>query len=518
MTTPRVLIIGGGAVGALLACDLLSQSVPVRVVDARASLTESDPHSRAVMIWPRVLELLRKVDLADRLVDRGHPVKDVSFFSSGRHLGAVRLDRMGAAYPFGLGIVQRELEELLWARVNELGGEVEVGVRLAELDVSGPRPLARMLHADGSIEEARPDWLIGADGAGSTVREALGIDYPGVPFPLGIALGDFPITGPIRSGVEYHYSAHGMLPLVHLPGRVARLATVVLPGEQDWSDRPRADWQTMVNERTNRPYTLGEPLWKRTYYPRPGVAERFRRGRVVLVGDAAHSVVPLGGQGLNLGLQDAFALGWRLSGVLRAELGEGVLDDYDTERRLAVEQVRTLIRAEMSLSAVDTPAQRRRRDAGIRLAHRTGVLRRVIAPLMSQIGLSYAPHKGRLWTSSLRIKARPGDRLPIFHGHGPRELAPVLDGGAHVALMWPGARAGDTWLRHVSTAENTLKGRVARVHDLAGLRGANRRRFTRLFGLRPTVALVRPDGHLAYSAPADQPDLAAAYLPNQTGR
>lgn len=518
MTTPKVLIIGGGAVGALLACDLLSQSVPVRVVDARASLTESDPHSRAVMIWPRVLELLRKVDLADRLIDRGRRVHDVSFFSSGRHLGVVRLDRMGAAYPFGLGIVQRELEELLWTRVNELGGEVEVGVRLEGLDVSGPRPLATMRHADGTIEEARPDWLIGADGAGSMVRETLGIEYPGVPFPLGIALGDFPITGPNRSGVEYHYSARGMLPLVHLPGGVARLATVVLPGEQDWSDRPRADWQSMVDERTSLPYTLGEPVWKRTYYPRPGVAEHFRQGRVVLVGDAAHSVVPLGGQGLNLGLQDAFALGWRLSGVLRADLGEGVLDDYDTERRLAVEQVRTLIRAEMSLSAADIPAQRRRRDAGIRLAYRTGVLQRVIAPLMSQVGLSYAPHEGPLWTLPLRIKARRGDRLPVFHGHGSGESAPVLDGGAHVALLWPGVRRGDTWPRHVSAAQNALTGRVACVHDLAALRGAHRRRFLRLFGVRPTMALVRPDGHLAYSAPADRPDLAAAYLLDQTRR
>ncbi|MBW5486983.1 FAD-dependent monooxygenase [Streptomyces bambusae] len=511
MTGQNILIVGAGAVGTLLACDLLQQGVPVRLVDSRPPQEPFDPHSRAVMIWPRLLELLEKTGITDELVARGFRADDVSFFSRGRRLGTVPMTGLGAAHPYGLGIVQRELEDLLRARLAELGGTIEYGIELTALDNAGPRPVAALRHADGSTEHTEADWLIGADGAGSTTRRLLDIPYPGIPFPLGIALGDFPVTGPRVSTVEYHYADTGLLPMVHLPDGVCRLATVVMPGEADWSDRPLADWQRMVDERTSLPYRLGEPLWTRTYFPRPGVAERFRDGRVVLVGDAAHSVVPLGGQGLNLGLQDAFNLGWKLAGVVRGEYDEAIVDTYDTERRQAVEQVRTLIRTEMELSGAPTPRARLLRDLKVAAAHRSGYLRYVAAPLMSQTGLSYAPADEPLWRATLRRRARPGDRLPFFHRTRQYAGAPVLDQHHPVALLWPGHPPVAGWQATAGHAREVLGPRLP-VHDLARLTRPGRAALAPLFGPRPLIALVRPDGHLAHLAPADRPQDCLGHL------
>ncbi|MFD8286775.1 FAD-dependent monooxygenase [Streptomyces lavendulae] len=517
MTGQGVLIIGAGAVGTLLACDLLQQSVPVRIVDAKPPQEEFDPHSRAVMIWPRVLELLEKTGIADELVSRGFRADDVSFFSRGRRLGTVPMTKLGAARPYGLGIVQSELEVLLHRRLTELGGTIEYGTELTALDTSGPLPTATLRHTGGRTEQVETDWLIGADGAGSVTRRLLGIPYPGIPFPLGIALGDFPVTGPRVSTVEYHYADSGLLPLVHLPDGVCRLATIVAPGETDWSDRPLADWQRMVDERTSLPYRLGEPLWTRTYHPRPGVAERFREGRVVLVGDAAHSVVPLGGQGLNLGLQDAFNLGWKLAGVVRGDWDERIVDTYDTERRKAVEQVRTVIRTEMQLSGAATVRDRRLRDLKVAAAHRTGLLRHVAAPLMSQIGLGYAADDEPLWRSALHRRARPGDRLPFFHRTRQHAGAPVLDQREHIALLWPGRRPAADWQTVADGARRVLADRLA-VHDLARLSPSGRAATAPLFGRQPVIALVRPDGHLAHLAAAHRPAESLGHLDRLVSR
>ncbi|MGF1426762.1 FAD-dependent oxidoreductase [Kitasatospora sp. LaBMicrA B282] len=504
MSTAEVLIVGGGAVGSLLACDLVQQGVPVRLVDSKPSLAESDPHSRAVMIWPRVLELLEKTGITAELVARGRPAHDVSFFAGGRRLGTVPLGGLDTPYPFGLGIVQRELEDLLWDRLAELGGRVECGTELIGLDNTGPLPRATLRHRDGRVEEVTPQWLVGADGAGSATRRLLGIGYPGLPFPVGIALGDFPIEGPAVSGVEYHYGPTGLLPLVHLPDGICRLATIVPPGEADWSARPLADWQAMVEDRASLPYRLGAPLWTRTYHPRPGVAERFRAGRVLLAGDAAHSVVPLGGQGLNLGLQDALNLGWKLAGVVRGRWDQALLDGYDTERRQAVEQVRAVIRTEMELSAPPSPQAAAERDAAISAAERSGFLRAVAAPLMSQLALSHAPLDGPLWRVPLRRRPAVGDRVPLCHATRREPAEPLLDQAEHLALLWPGERCPADWRGTVDHARRTLADRVA-THDLGTLGAAGRGRLRRSLGPDPLLALVRPDGHLAQLTAVDRP-------------
>jgi len=135
-TQPDVLIIGAGAVGTMLACDLLQQDIGVRMVDRKDVLDDGDPHSRAVLIWPRMLELLRRIGVVEELVEIGFQISGIGYYSRGRRLGVVPMNELGTASPFTLALPQREIERVLRERHKELGGTVELGVTLEERELT----------------------------------------------------------------------------------------------------------------------------------------------------------------------------------------------------------------------------------------------------------------------------------------------------------------------------------------------------------------------------------------------
>jgi len=502
MSDPDVLVVGGGAVGTMLACDLLQQGVSVRVVDRKEVLDNGDPHSRAVLIWPRMLELLRRIGVVDDLVALGFQITGVGYFSRGKRLGTVPMNRLGTASPFTLSLPQREIEAVLRARFVELGGTYELGVTLTAVEPE--EPSAELRHADGTVEVVRPKWMIGADGVSSTTRKLLGVPYPGKPFELGISIGDFPVAGPVGTEVEYHYSRNGLLPLIPMGNGIGRLASIVPPVGDGWQSLSREQLQAIVDKRASLPYEIGEPRWIRTFQPRPGIAERFRVGQVLLVGDAAHCVVPLGGQGLNLGIQDAFNLGWKLGGVIRGRLAEPVIDTYDTERRRAAEQVTTVVDKQILSAKQIKPLPMLVRDSLFAVARMTGLMDRLAAPLISQVGLAYGKPQRRSLLRPQPKRARPGRRVPFFSA----PTGAVLDQDRHTVLLWPGKAVPRDWAAVVEHATASF-GSLAAVRDLAS---EDRAALTSHFGGKPLALLVRPDGHLAATAPAGAFEPVLAHL------
>lgn len=508
---PEVLIVGAGAVGLMLACELLQHGVGVRVVDRREVLDNGDPHSRAVLIWPRMLELLHRIGVVEELVSLGFRITGVSYYSSGRRLGTVPMDNLGTARPYTLSLPQREIERVLRKRHEELGGTVELGVKLEELDNSGPLPAAVLRREGQDPETVRPQWLIGADGVGSTTRRLLGIDYPGKPFELGISIGDFPVTGPVGRDVEYHYSRNGLLPLIPMGRGVGRLASIVPPVGDGWQSLDHAQLQSIVDKRASLPYRIGEPKWVRTFQPRPGIAERFRDGRCLLAGDAAHCVVPLGGQGLNLGIQDVFNLSWKLSGVVQGRLREEILDSYDTERRVAAHQVTAVVDKQILAARQIKRWPSLLRDTLMTLGRWAGLDHRLAAPLISQVGLAYGEPQSRSLVRPQPRRVRVGQRVPFFPPSAPGSSRPPLDPIRHIVLLWPGRRVAGDRAGTLAAVRAAVGGRTP-VHDLADLPGDERRTLLATFGPRPVLAVVRPDGHLAHLSPVSRPGAVADFL------
>ncbi|TDQ48477.1 FAD-dependent monooxygenase [Actinorugispora endophytica] len=513
MTDP-VMIVGAGPVGMVLACELLQQGVPVRLIDAARG---HSAHSRATVMWPRLLELLNRTGLSDRLVQSGHRLDGVAYFSSGRPLGTAWMNRLtDTPYPFAVGIPQSTTEEIIEERLAELGGKIEHGTRLVALSgEEGPRPAVVLEHSDGATEEVAPPWLVGADGAHSTLRKLLGISFEGEQFDVSFAITDAEVSGPVPMNVvSYCYTENGSLALGPLGSNVCRVA-VSVPHPEDDTPPSREFFQSIVDERAPGRNVLGELRFSTTFRVHARIAERFRDGRFLLAGDSAHIMSPAGAQGMNTGLQDAVNLGWRLGGVLRGALPEDVLTGYDRERRGAAHTVARSTARQTRWGMFRRPAQIAVRDAVFRTATATGLVQRTIAPLIAQTDVRYPPAdaapaaRGRRPLPGVRLPVLPTALPPAGRAAGPdgRAWARVA-ADALTVLLWPGQRPRPGWAGTVSAVRAAASD--AAVVEVPAGDGP----FAAVLGGAPAVAVVRHDGHLLASlAPersADLPGVLAA--------
>ncbi len=508
----QVLIVGAGPVGMLLACELLAQGVEVRLVDAAR---EHSAHSRATIIWPRLLELLRHTDITDRLVDCGHPLDGVSYFSHGRPLGTAWMNRLtDTPYPFALGIRQSQTEEIIEGRLAELGGKIEHGLRLTEIrDAGGPRPVA-VLAGPAGEEEVETQWLIGADGAHSSVRKLAGASFEGAEFDVSFAVTDAEVMGDVPLNVlSYCYSPEGSLAFAPLGGGISRVA-VSVPHTMDGTTPSREFYQSIVDERAPGQNLLGELRFSTVFRVHARIAASFRIGHCLLVGDAAHIMSPAGAQGMNTGLQDAVNLGWRLGGVLRGQLSEQVLDGYDRERRNAAHAVARTTTLQTDWGLLRRRFQIAARDVVVGAASASGMLQRALAPLVAQTGVRYpAVTPGRLLRESInpRRRTQPGERLPVLpvasdsapagevQVVGQTWLAVPSD--RFTVLRWPGDRTPLDWAE-LGERVRVLAGPEVAVVDARYSEGA----AARALGRAPALAVVRPDGYLVATVDPSQPD------------
>jgi hypothetical protein len=206
-------------------------------------------------------------------------------------------------------------------------------VRLTHLDAHGTdRPLATLTHADGTVERVAADWVVGADGARSAVREHLGMDFPADSGEILFAIGDAQVGGQVRDELVYAYRRDGALGVAPLADGAFRIAFSV-PSWDDGEAPPRELFQRMVDRLAPTPGEVGELRWSTVFRAQRRTARTFRAGRVFLAGDAAHTHPPTGGLGLNTSVQDAYNLGWKLAAVLASRAPAALLETYEEERR-----------------------------------------------------------------------------------------------------------------------------------------------------------------------------------------
>ncbi len=323
-----VIVVGGGPTGLLLACELARRGVSVRLLEAEE---ERVPLSKALGVHARTLEVFAEIGIADEAVARGRTLHEANVYSEGEVVAHVELDRLSTRFPFVLILPQYETEMLLETAAQGFGVTIERGVRVAS--VRQDYDAVTVQTADG--ETCRAKWLVGCDGSHSTIRHAIGLPFEGSDYAETFALADLELDWDHSADSAHAFlSAEGLCAVFPLPeagwARVA--ADVSREDLTDDAELTPAFFEKLLQKRGAGRASVGTTRWTSRFEIHQRMVPEFRVGRVFLAGDAAHVHSPAGGQGMNLGLQDAFNLGWKLAAVVHGHVGEPLLDSYDAER------------------------------------------------------------------------------------------------------------------------------------------------------------------------------------------
>jgi 2-polyprenyl-6-methoxyphenol hydroxylase-like FAD-dependent oxidoreductase len=373
-----VLIIGAGPTGLTLATALVTRGIRPIVVDQQA---EGANTSRAAVVHARTLEVLETIGVSDRLTDRGIQAARFTVRDRDRVLVPLRFDRLPTRYPYALMISQAETEAILLDRLVELGGQV-LRPRTVT-DVTQDHDGVTATFESG--EELRARYLAGADGMHSVVREGAGIAFPGGRYAESFSLADVRLTGDVPDDeVILYFSPAGMVVVAPLPGGFHRIVAAVHSAPEE----PTADFiQGLLEQRgpERDPVSVQEVVWGSRFRIHHRIAERYRAGRIVLAGDAAHVHSPAGGQGMNAGILDATTLADALHGALR-DGSERPLDTYTEVRRPIAIQIVALADRLTKLATVPRPLRPARNTVLNVLAHVPAFRRRLTWQLS---GLAY---------------------------------------------------------------------------------------------------------------------------------
>lgn len=373
-----VLVVGAGPSGLTLAASLVSRDIATIVVDAQAAGSNT---SKAAVVNARTLEVLEDLDVARRLVKEGIQAPRFTIRDGKRTLIPVDFSVLPTAYPYSLMVPQSTTERLLLDRLTELGGSVIRPKTLTTIEQDPDGVTA--VFDDGDVIRAR--YAVGADGIRSTVRAHAGIGFAGDVYQESFTLADVRLRGeaPVDEVILFWAKA-GLTVVAPLPGGIHRIVAPVSEAPEE----PTASFvQELLDERG-----LGEGrmivtdvVWGSRFRIHHRVADTYRAGRLLLAGDAAHVHSPAGGQGMNLGIQDAVALADALVAVL-AGAPDTVLDDYSAVRRpIALGVVKMTDR--LTRLATLPRAARPIRNIAIRLAGRLPAVRLGLARRLS--GLVY---------------------------------------------------------------------------------------------------------------------------------
>ncbi|MEV4551079.1 rifampin monooxygenase [Nonomuraea wenchangensis] len=349
-----VIIAGCGPTGAMLAAELRLHDVRVLVLEQE---TEPKSFVRIVSLHARSLELMAMRGLLDRLLPHGRRRPAGGVFAAIAKPAPKSLD---SAYAYLLGIPQPVVERLLEEHAIELGAQVRRGRAVAGLAQDDEGVTVEL--ADG--ERLRTRYLVGCDGARSTVRKLLGVGFPGEPSRTDTLMGEMEVGVPQEEIAARTAELRDTHHRFWLRPFGERIYSVLVPAA-DVSDRAQPptldDFRRQLHAIAGTDFGVHSPRWLSRFGDATRLAERYRAGRVLLAGDAAHIHPPIGGQGLNLGVQDAVNLGWKLAAQIHGWAPDTLLDTYEAERRPVAEDVLDNTRAQTELLSTEPGARAVRR-------------------------------------------------------------------------------------------------------------------------------------------------------------
>ncbi|MFD0033254.1 FAD-dependent monooxygenase [Streptomyces sp. NPDC055059] len=552
MADVDVLVVGAGPVGLTAAAELRRHGVDCRIVDR---LAVPNPYAKAIGVLPRTLEVWDAMGLVRRVLDEAVPHLGQLVYIDGKPRPRVELTLPPEIpYPFAT-LPQYETERLLTEHLAGFGTEVERSTELRSLEMRPHEVEAVLAHGDGRIERLHARYVVGCDGAHSLVRKAAGLTFEGDALPEEYMIGDVEVDWELPAGYSIrsvNLDANGemddMLVCIPMPGVRRYWLSMLRPHAQaegeDGSRTPDGtvldlddgqgldlDQIQAVLDRLSPEVTTASTLrWSSAFRTSHRMVDRYRDGRVFVAGDAAHIQPPIGGQGLNTGVQDAYNLAWKLALAVRGLATDDVLESYHAERHpVAQEVVDRTVRHARSVRKAGAGPLNNGADTEMALRRQAQLLVAYPdSPLIQPKAADGTPEAG----------PAPGDRAPDCRGllsdlaTYPQRLFDLLRTPRHVLLLFAGSEhaSGDGAARLEACAAEAHRAanglldaylvtaaevpedarpvglRPPRVRDAAG-------EFHDAYGPRDGEALlIRPDGYLSGRFHPAVPERLTAHL------
>jgi 2-polyprenyl-6-methoxyphenol hydroxylase-like FAD-dependent oxidoreductase len=496
-----VLVVGAGPTGLMLANQLGRRGVRALILDRHDGPALQ---TRALGVQARTLEIYSHLGIVARALELGKRATGANMWSQGRRAARLPLGDIGqglSPYPFLLILGQDDNERLLGDALRNWGMAIEWNTELVGLAQEADHVIATLKQPDGTIRSVTAAWVAGCDGARSAVRELSGIAFRGAPYEHVFFVADTQMTGPmVPDELNIYLWREGFHLFFPMRGTDHwRVVGIVPPALRGRDDLTLDEVIPSIRKEAGSGLSFQGYKWFSTYRIHHRRAERFRDRRCFLLGDAAHIHSPVGAQGMNTGLQDAYNLGWKLALVVSGSAGAALLDSYEAERIPVAERLLSTTDRAFSLVVSDS------RLAGL---FRTRLVPKILARAMglariqrlafltiSQIGIHY-PNSSLSETLPGLSNAGPcaGDRFPW--------LRLKLSANGPVEDLY--GKLDDTRFNLIVIGQTAPPGEVRGLGDLLRIHvvpsdPTNDRELTRAQVPRAAFYLLRPDGHIGLS-------------------
>jgi len=540
-----VLIVGAGPTGLTMACELARHGVTPRIIDK--SPTPSI-HSKAFGIHARTLELFETMGIVETMLAQGNICNGFDMYNRGKPLAHVIFDTLESRYPYFLILAQSDTEKILNAHMESFGIGVEREKELVGIERTDSMITARLKLKDGSEELIDCSYIAGCDGAHSTSRHLLDLEFKGAPYPNYWLLAD--------CDLDWKYPLHHLSVFIHPSGVTAFFPLYSDRGrlmfelpdatiDMEMAEPTIEDVRRHMNEREIDYRSVGSPNWLAYFKLHHRIVDRYGDGRVFLCGDAAHIHSPIGGQGMNTGIQDAYNLAWKLALVLRGNSPESLLDSYNPERHRVGKGVVDLTDMATKMVGIHNPVLASIRNKLVGTISKLDPVQEKLLTTLSQIEVNYreSPIAEERWYQPDAIEGFHGYRhdleagervkdypLVSLDGKGGTRLYDLFRDVRHKLLLFTGSQPEDMELKELRKIRSSIGseyGDTIETHVIAGTDALPADLTTMCpvwrdkdlvmhkdFGAaRASLYLLRPDSYVGFrNQPASLSDLAE-YLP-----
>lgn len=508
-TRTDVLIIGAGPTGLALACQLIRYGIEFVIIDKKETTT---PHSKAIGVQARTLEIYEQMGLADKLVELGWIADKARMFTGGKVRGQIGFREIGeglSPYPYVLIVEQGKHETLLYDHIKSHGKDVRWEKELNSFTQNESGVTADVRLADGKSETIEAKYLVGCDGAKSLIRHLLGLAFTGSTFERMFYVADVRIDWEFpHDALQVFLMKNALLAFFPMTGEQQYRIVGTFPEEfsKDEGDVLYDEIEAQIKADTEIDLDITKVNWFSTYRVHTRHVDKFSVGRCFLAGDSAHIHSPAGAQGMNTGIQDGYNLAWKLAWVLRGKASGELLTTYNEERLPNAENLTKTTDRFFDLAASPSAFL-----SFVRLyifpyiagaAFRLNAVKRFVFPFISQIAINY--RKGSLSKTEGNFAVRAGDRMAWFEVEGASIYDRLREPKFHLLLFFDGIENEPDLPKEFDREW----GDVIDFHVISLYP-----EISEIFGAKKSfTVLLRPDNYIGLLSKGFSPDDVTKYL------